>query len=155
MSATPRTPLDAEPVPVSPSGVDAPAPSVDGDTDAGTDRHWHPVPEHVASGACADHPGGRVSRILLAVLIAPIEAYRRWISPALPPRCRFYPSCSAYALEALRTRGPVAGMLLAGWRVMRCHPFHPGGYDPVPPPHGAAWPWTRRARNRRPSGAAR
>jgi putative membrane protein insertion efficiency factor len=102
-----------------------------------------------------ERPRGRVSRLLLAVLIAPIEAYRRWISPALPPRCRFYPSCSAYALEALRTHGPVAGMLLAGWRVMRCHPFHPGGYDPVPPFRGAFWPWPRRARNRRPSGAAR
>jgi putative membrane protein insertion efficiency factor len=114
-----------------------------------------PVATDQTSTPADGQPGGRLSRLLLAVLIAPIEAYRRWISPALPPRCRFYPSCSAYALEALRTHGPVAGMLLAGWRVMRCHPFHPGGYDPVPPPRGAVWPWTRRARNRRPSGAAR
>ncbi|TQS41462.1 membrane protein insertion efficiency factor YidD [Cryptosporangium phraense] len=95
-------------------------------------------------------PAGRMSRLLLAVLIAPIEAYRRWISPALPPRCRFHPSCSAYALEALRTHGPVAGILLAGWRVMRCHPFHPGGYDPVP----SKGPF-RRIRDRRLSGATR
>ncbi|MFB9318996.1 membrane protein insertion efficiency factor YidD [Cryptosporangium minutisporangium] len=90
------------------------------------------------------------------MLIAPIQFYRRWISPALPPRCRFHPSCSAYALEALRTHGPVAGILLAGWRVMRCHPFHPGGYDPVP---SARPRWAlrlRRARNRRlSSGASR
>lgn len=121
--------------------------------------------EHPASDAADERPtalqpgavpqpGGRMSRLMLTLLVAPIEAYRRWISPALPPRCRFYPSCSAYALEALRTRGPVAGMLLAGWRVMRCHPFHPGGHDPVPPPRPKK-PWFRRARNRRLSGAAR
>ena len=62
----------------------------------------------------------------------PIVAYRRWISPALPARCRFYPSCSAYALEALATHGAVRGTRLAIWRLLRCHPFHPGGYDPVP-----------------------
>ncbi|GAA0272299.1 hypothetical protein GCM10009539_69620 [Cryptosporangium japonicum] len=100
-------------------------------------------------------PAGRISRLLLAVLIAPIEAYRRWISPALPPRCRFHPSCSAYALEALRTHGPVAGILLAGWRIMRCHPFHPGGYDPVPTARPRWAVRLRRARNRRPSGASR
>ncbi|MFI5959582.1 membrane protein insertion efficiency factor YidD [Cryptosporangium sp. NPDC051539] len=89
------------------------------------------------------------------MLIAPIEAYRRFISPVLPPRCRFHPSCSAYALEALRTHGPVAGILLAGWRVMRCHPFHPGGYDPVPSER-PRWAFRfRRARNRRLSGATR
>ena len=65
---------------------------------------------------------------------APIGLYRRWISPALPARCRFYPSCSAYALEAVRTHGAIKGLGLATWRLLRCHPFHPGGYDPVPPP---------------------
>lgn len=67
------------------------------------------------------------------VLAAPIVAYRRWLSPALPARCRFAPTCSAYALEALRRRGVVSGVPLAVWRVLRCHPFNPGGYDPVPP----------------------
>lgn len=71
-------------------------------------------------------PGGRV-------LAAPIVAYRRWISPALPARCRFYPSCSAYALEAIARHGALYGSWLAVWRLLRCHPFHPGGYDPVPP----------------------
>lgn len=67
------------------------------------------------------------------VLALPVIAYRRWISPALPARCRFHPSCSAYALEALATHGALRGVGLAIWRLLRCHPFHPGGYDPVPP----------------------
>ncbi|MFG1880871.1 membrane protein insertion efficiency factor YidD [Micromonospora sp. NPDC049102] len=68
------------------------------------------------------------------VLIAPIIAYRRWISPALPARCRFYPSCSAYAQEALVRHGALRGAALAVRRLLRCHPFHPGGHDPVPEP---------------------
>ena len=67
------------------------------------------------------------------MLAAPIVAYRRWISPALPARCRFHPSCSAYALEAIARRGVWYGSWLAVRRLLRCHPFHPGGYDPVPP----------------------
>lgn len=67
------------------------------------------------------------------MLAAPVIAYRRWISPALPARCRFHPSCSGYALEALAVHGAVRGTGLALWRLLRCHPFHPGGYDPVPP----------------------
>ena len=70
------------------------------------------------------------------VVAAPIVAYRRWISPALPARCRFYPSCSAYALEAVGTHGAIKGIGLAIWRLLRCHPFHPGGFDPVPPRRG-------------------
>ncbi len=66
------------------------------------------------------------------MLVWPIIAYRRWISPALPARCRFYPSCSAYALEAITRHGAFRGTALAVWRLLRCHPFHPGGYDPVP-----------------------
>ena len=65
-----------------------------------------------------------------------IIAYRRWISPALPARCRFYPSCSAYALEAVSRHGAIRGTGLAIWRLLRCHPFHPGGFDPVPPRRG-------------------
>ncbi len=70
-----------------------------------------------------------VTRVLMAVVIG----YRRFISPLLPPRCRFEPSCSAYALEALRVHGTARGLWLAVARIARCHPFHPGGYDPVPP----------------------
>jgi putative membrane protein insertion efficiency factor len=67
------------------------------------------------------------------MLLFPIIAYRRWISPALPARCRFYPSCSTYAVEAITTHGAVRGAWLTLRRLLRCHPFHPGGYDPVPP----------------------
>jgi putative membrane protein insertion efficiency factor len=67
------------------------------------------------------------------VLIVPVIGYRRFISPLLPPVCRFAPSCSEYALEALRVHGAVRGLWLAARRLARCHPFNPGGYDPVPP----------------------
>lgn len=70
---------------------------------------------------------------LANLLIFVVVAYRRWISPALPARCRFAPTCSSYAVEALRTHGALNGLLLLVWRVLRCHPFHPGGYEPVPP----------------------
>ncbi|MHB8078507.1 MAG: membrane protein insertion efficiency factor YidD [Candidatus Krumholzibacteriia bacterium] len=63
-----------------------------------------------------------------------IVVYRRALSPLLPHSCRFSPSCSAYAAEALRTPGTLRGGLLAARRLMRCHPWHPGGHDPVPPP---------------------
>ena len=67
------------------------------------------------------------------VLIGAVTGYRRFVSPLLPPRCRFEPSCSAYALGALREHGAARGTWLAVRRVARCHPFNPGGYDPVPP----------------------
>ena len=68
------------------------------------------------------------------VLIAPIRAWRL-LSQHLPPRCRFYPSCSAYALEALEVHGAARGSWLAVRRVGRCHPWHAGGLDPVPVPN--------------------
>ena len=71
-----------------------------------------------------------VARLLTAAIVA----YRRYVSPALPARCRFYPSCSAYAQEALARHGAARGTGLAIWRLLRCHPFHPGGFDPVPEP---------------------
>ena len=72
--------------------------------------------------------------LVARMLTAAIVAYRRYVSPALPARCRFYPSCSAYALEAVQKHGAIRGTGLAIWRLLRCHPFHPGGYDPVPEP---------------------
>ncbi|ROH93704.1 membrane protein insertion efficiency factor YidD [Stagnimonas aquatica] len=66
------------------------------------------------------------------VLIAPIRGYQRLISPLLPPRCRFIPSCSSYAIEALERHGAGQGSWLAVKRICRCHPLNPGGYDPVP-----------------------
>jgi uncharacterized protein len=61
-----------------------------------------------------------------------IRRYQRWISPLLPPSCRFSPSCSEYAAGAVERFGLVHGGWLALRRLLRCHPFHPGGYDPVP-----------------------
>ena len=74
-----------------------------------------------------------MSKWLSTVLQAPIRLYRAWISPLLPPSCRFFPTCSAYALEALGVHGPARGTWLSISRIARCHPFHPGGTDPVPP----------------------
>jgi uncharacterized protein len=65
-------------------------------------------------------------------LVLLVRAYQRLVSPLLPPACRFYPSCSAYAAEAVRRHGALRGSLLAVRRLARCHPFHPGGLDPVP-----------------------
>ena len=73
-----------------------------------------------------------MNRVLARLLALPIRGYRLAISPLLGPRCRFYPSCSSYALEALERHGAVRGLWLALWRILRCHPWHPGGYDPVP-----------------------
>ena len=66
------------------------------------------------------------------VLILCIRFYQIFISPLKPPTCRFYPTCSAYAIEAIQKKGPVKGTWLAIKRIAKCHPFHPGGYDPVP-----------------------
>ncbi|MEE9319107.1 MAG: membrane protein insertion efficiency factor YidD [Granulosicoccus sp.] len=61
-----------------------------------------------------------------------IAFYQRWLSPLLPPRCRFYPTCSEYASQAISVHGSLRGSLMAVRRIGRCHPFHPGGFDPVP-----------------------
>jgi uncharacterized protein len=72
-----------------------------------------------------------VKRFLLAAILAPIRLYQRLISPALPRRCKYEPTCSAYAVEAIRELGPLRGTILAAWRLARCNPFSHGGYDPV------------------------
>lgn len=74
--------------------------------------------------------------VVARVLIGPIRFYQRFISPALPPTCRFSPSCSAYAVTALQEHGAVRGLWLSVRRLARCHPWHAGGYDPVPPRRG-------------------
>jgi uncharacterized protein len=93
-------------------------------------------------GASSPPPAGAVaretprrrsplSRALTAVVLAPIGFYRRLISPLLGPRCRYYPTCSAYAEQAVRELGVVRGTILAVWRVLRCNPLSSGGLDPL------------------------
>ncbi|MEA4898307.1 MAG: membrane protein insertion efficiency factor YidD [Christensenellaceae bacterium] len=65
-------------------------------------------------------------------MLAAIRFYRRSISPGLPPACRFFPTCSEYALEAIERYGAFKGGWMAFWRILRCNPFSKGGYDPVP-----------------------
>jgi putative membrane protein insertion efficiency factor len=65
--------------------------------------------------------------------VAALRGYQRWVSPVLPPTCRFHPSCSAYAIEALQVHGAIRGLWLTIRRLLRCAPWHPGGIDPVPP----------------------
>ncbi len=67
-----------------------------------------------------------------ALLVAAIRIYQKTLSRAFPPSCRFYPSCSQYTLEAVVKYGALKGAWLGARRILRCHPFHPGGYDPVP-----------------------
>jgi putative membrane protein insertion efficiency factor len=69
-----------------------------------------------------------VKRLLLAL----IAAYRRWISPSMPRRCRYEPTCSAYTAEAVQRFGALRGALLGTWRLLRCNPFSHGGFDPIP-----------------------
>ena len=76
-------------------------------------------------------PGRHSAGVWFLVLL--LKGYRGFISPLLPPSCRFYPSCSAYALEAVQVHGALRGSWLAARRLSRCHPFHAGGLDPVPP----------------------
>lgn len=74
-----------------------------------------------------------IRRTLVFLLSCSVWFYRACISPLTPPSCRFTPTCSAYALEALRVHGPVRGLWLSIRRICRCHPWGGSGYDPVPP----------------------
>ena len=65
------------------------------------------------------------------LVLGPIEAYRKLLSTLLPPRCRYHPSCSDYAAQAIREFGILRGLVLAGWRLLRCNPWSRGGLDPV------------------------
>jgi putative membrane protein insertion efficiency factor len=85
------------------------------------------------SDAVGSGTSGRAGSFAARVLIAPIRFYQRFISPALPPTCRYTPSCSAYAVTALAEHGALRGSWLAIRRLARCHPWHEGGWDPVPP----------------------
>lgn len=80
----------------------------------------------------ATHPA---KRVLTRLLVLPIRFYQYFISPLLGSNCRFYPSCSHYTQEAIETHGPGKGLWLGLKRIVKCHPWHPGGVDPVPPPN--------------------
>jgi len=73
-----------------------------------------------------------MNQLLLRILCGLIKVYQIGISPLLPKSCRYYPTCSHYAIEAINKYGAFKGCLLALKRILRCHPFHKGGYDPVP-----------------------
>jgi uncharacterized protein len=90
---------------------------------------------------------GRLGAAARQVAIAPIVAYQKLISPLLPRRCKYEPTCSLYAAQAIRRFGILRGLVLAGWRLLRCNPWSHGGYDPVdaqrlfrPPHHTARHP---------------
>jgi putative membrane protein insertion efficiency factor len=73
-----------------------------------------------------------IQAIAKRTLLLPIEFYQKWISPGLAPRCRYYPSCSSYAVTAISRFGPIRGIALAVWRLVRCNPWSAGGVDYVP-----------------------
>jgi putative membrane protein insertion efficiency factor len=77
------------------------------------------------------------------IFILLIRLYQRLLSPLVGPCCRFHPSCSAYSITAVRRHGVLRGLWLSALRVAKCHPFHPGGVDPVPAPHVARGDLTR------------
>jgi putative membrane protein insertion efficiency factor len=80
----------------------------------------------------SDHGDSRAAtRLARSVVVAPIFAYRHIVSPAIPRRCKYEPTCSRYAVDAIRRYGILKGLVLAGWRLLRCNPWSYGGYDPV------------------------
>lgn len=84
----------------------------------------------MADGDGARLPG-RFGRTARAIATAPIVFYQRFISPGIPRRCRYEPTCSHYGVQAIRQYGILRGLVLAGWRLLRCNPWSPGGFDPV------------------------
>jgi len=89
------------------------------------DNHAEPLP--------AWRPDFRLTHLPQTLLLGLIRLYQLTLSRAMPVNtCRFYPSCSRYGFEAVRRHGAIKGSLLAAWRVLRCNPFNPGGFDPVP-----------------------
>ena len=74
---------------------------------------------------------GRIKSAATALVLQVLRGYKWLISPLFPPACRYVPTCSEYAMEAVECYGVIRGGLLAGWRLLRCHPFVDGGYDPV------------------------
>lgn len=90
------------------------------------DHHAHAHGDPSAGSSTDSSPG-----LAASLLLGPIRAYRHRLSPMLAPRCRYYPSCSEYAVEAISELGALRGAILAAWRVLRCNPLSDGGIDPV------------------------
>ncbi len=86
-------------------------------------------PEHAVHAKRS--PRRRSRTLAVTIALAPIRLYQRFISPALPRRCKYEPTCSAYAVDAIKEVGLVRGVVLASWRLVRCNPFSDGGLDPV------------------------
>jgi uncharacterized protein len=84
-----------------------------------------------ASHRAVDHDALGFKRIVRTVSVTPIVIYQHVISPAIPQRCKYEPTCSRYAVEAIGQYGILRGLVLAGWRLLRCNPWSHGGYDPV------------------------
>jgi len=84
-----------------------------------------------AAGPHRDGATARVAWLARELVLAPVVVYRRLISPAIPRRCKYEPTCSRYAVDAVRQYGILRGLALAGWRLLRCNPWSYGGYDPV------------------------
>jgi uncharacterized protein len=84
-----------------------------------------------ASTAAGRSAPGRLAALLRTLVTTPIVVYQRVVSPALPRRCKYEPTCSRYAVEAIRRYGAARGVVLAAWRLLRCNPWSHGGYDPV------------------------
>ncbi|MCE7032821.1 membrane protein insertion efficiency factor YidD [Lysobacter sp. GX 14042] len=89
------------------------------------------APSYPAATTRARHRTPVIERVLIVLL----KGYKRFVSPLLGPRCRFHPSCSSYAMQAIARFGALRGGWLALRRIARCHPLNPGGHDPVPPAH--------------------
>ncbi len=106
----------------------------------------------VSDEAGGRHPLRSVGRLVARPLLWLIRGYQLLISPLTPPSCRYYPSCSAYALTAIERHGPIRGSWLALRRLGRCHPWSAGGVDHVPPLPGHAPDDHRLAEDRDPSG---
>jgi putative membrane protein insertion efficiency factor len=86
----------------------------------------------IAASTAGEHASrSRATRVVRGVVLAPIVVYQRFVSPAIPRRCKYEPTCSRYAVEAIREYGILKGLVLAGWRLLRCNPWSYGGYDPV------------------------
>ncbi len=84
-----------------------------------------------SQSSCPQESPRAITRIVRTAATAPIVLYRKAISPALPRRCKYEPSCSRYAIDAIGSYGILRGVVLAAWRVLRCNPWSDGGYDPV------------------------